>query len=111
MLQDKERRYHFQRWPTVQQAVHDPEWDPRKVQPVGGRLVSERDALYHMLRQGGLCKLCKVEMDVTGGGKKGAPRNAELGRINPWVHHFGMEGAPGTNNIFGWLCHECSRKC
>lgn len=100
--------YPYKRWPTA--AAAPAGWPAAFVQPAGGRVMSQRDAIYHFCRQGGICAHPHCRTPLNFYAPAGDPNSAGIGRRNIKINHYGMESLTAADdNILGWVCKHC--KC
>ena len=101
--------YPYKRWPTA--ATAPAGWDPAFVQPAGGRVMSQRDPIYHFCRQGGTCAHPHCRTPLNFYARKTDPNSASIARKNDMVHHYGMESLTAADdNILGWVCRHCKNE-
>ena len=98
--------YPYKRWPTA--ATAPAGWPAAFVQPAGGRVMSQRDAIYHFCRQGGICAHPHCRTPLNFRAPEGDPNAASIARKNDMINHYGMESLTAADdNILGWVCSHC----
>ena len=98
--------YPYKRWPTA--ATAPAGWPAAFFQPAGGRVMSQRDAIYHFCRQGGICAHPHCRTPLNFYAPKTDPNAASIARKNDMINHYGMESLTAADdNILGWVCSHC----